>query len=101
MSIDEKEVYITENGRGRASIVERDDGFFCIYVHWIWFQSEKMVFHVELGGRTTWHGDKTPLEQLYHDIEPKQGLYQTLDDARREIRGLSGFSDAALRAMIP
>jgi hypothetical protein len=33
MPVDELEVYVTRNGVGRAAIVRRSDGLFCIYRH--------------------------------------------------------------------
>ncbi len=36
MAIDEVEVYVTPDALGRAAIVRRSDGFFCIYLHWKW-----------------------------------------------------------------
>ena len=40
--------------------------------------------------------DNTPLAALYEDIEPKPDIYGTIDDARRQIRTLTGFSEALL-----
>jgi hypothetical protein len=97
MSIDELEVYITPDGLGRAAIVRRNDGLLCIYVHWIWPESVRAALRITGDGPTNWINDKTPLPTLYKHISPEQGLYGTLDDARRAIKSLRGFSEAALR----
>jgi len=100
MSIDELEVYITPDGLGRAAIVRRNDGFLCIYVHWILAESVRVALRIADGGRASWINDKTPLPILYdeHNTSPEYGLYGTLDDARRAIRSLEGFSEANLRS---
>jgi hypothetical protein len=97
MAIEELEVYVTPNGLGRASIVRRNDGFLCIYLHWKWSEAFLKRHHLDAGGRTSWLDDRTPLDLLYQDREPESGLYGALDDARREVRSLPGFSDAALK----
>jgi hypothetical protein len=98
MSIDELEIYITPDGLGRAAIVRRNDGLLCIYIHWILAESVKVALGITEGGRTSWIGDKTPLLTLYEHASPEHGLYGTLDDARRAIRSLKGFSEADLRS---
>jgi hypothetical protein len=80
--MNEVEVHITECGEGRTAIVRRDDGAYCIYVHWMW---------PEAGRRATWRDDTTPLDVLYEAKEHLQGLYGTVADARNEINSLPGF----------
>jgi len=92
--IDEQEVLITPDGLGRAAIVKGPDGRLCIYVHWIWDEETKVTFNVAPVDRTTWICDQTPLDKLYEDLEPESGIYGTMDDARRAISVLRGFSDA-------
>ena len=97
-SINEVEVWLSADELGRAAIARRNDGLLCIYVHW------KLAPDVLANGRfkippgyaTTWTDDTTPLAALYEDIEPKAGIYGTVDDARREIQNLPGFADARL-----
>jgi len=63
MSIKEVEVWLSGDGLGRAAIARRDDGLFCIYVHW------KLAPDVLANGRfktppgyaITWIEDNTPL----------------------------------------
>jgi hypothetical protein len=97
MTINELEVYLTPDGLGRAAIVRRSDGLLCIYVHWNWSDAVLKAHNLDAGGRTNWFNDSTPLTALYQDIDPESGLYGTLDDARRQVRSLRGFSDAVLR----
>ena len=44
----------------------------------------------------SWDDDRTPLALLYEDKQPLIGIYETIDDARRELRSLEGFADASL-----
>jgi hypothetical protein len=97
MTIDELEVYLTPDGLGRAAIVRRSDGLLCIYVHWKWSEAVLKTHNLDAGGRVTWINDNTPPAVLYEDREPESGLYGELDDARRQVRSLPGFSDAVLR----
>ena len=89
MPVDEVEVYVTRNGLGRATIVRRSDGFFCIYRHFR-----------ESGN---WLKNDNAVLLCYDDPDPEQvarplvGVYGTVGDARKELRSMSGFSDA-LRA---
>ena len=89
MPVDELEVYVTPNGLGRAAIVRRSDGFFCIYRH------------IRESGN--WIDDDNAVQLRYDDPDPEQvaeplvGIYGTVADARRELRGMPGFSDAVLR----
>ena len=86
--ISEVEVYVTRNGRGRAAIVRRSDGFFCIYRH--------------LRESGSWMEDQDPVLLCYDDPDPEQvaqplvGIYGTVADARNELRNLPGFPDACL-----
>jgi hypothetical protein len=99
LSINEVEVWLSGDGLGRASIARRNDALLCIYVHW------KLAPDVLANGRfktppgyaRTWIEDHTPLAALYEDIEPQPGIFGTVDDARREIRTLAGFSGAVLQ----
>jgi hypothetical protein len=92
----EVEVYVTLNGRGRAAIVRRPDGFLCIYKWWKLTQDflpERFV----PSQYPTWTDDPTPPAVLYDEYtEPLIGIHGTVDDARRELRSLPGFEDAAL-----
>jgi hypothetical protein len=94
VSIDELEVYITPDGLGRAAIVRRDDGLLCIYVHWKWSESTLKQLEVAGDSRLSWRDDRTPISMLYEDREPEPSLYGTLDDARRELRGMPRFAEA-------
>jgi hypothetical protein len=94
-AIDEVELYITSDGFGRAAIIRRGDGLFCLYVHWIWAQ-ESQVGVIAPGGRATWFNDSTPLSELYKDIVPEPGVYGELEDARKAMRSLRGLKDAGL-----
>lgn len=96
MNTEELEVYVTPDGLGRAAIARRTDGLFCIYVHWIWAEHARMVSNLEKGGRASWWSDTTSASILYEDASPEPGLYGALDDARRQIRSLRGFSQATL-----
>ncbi len=100
VSIKELEVYVTQDGLGRAAIVERDDRLLCIYMHWQWSVDDRGMFNIEGKGLKGWIDDETPVTLLYEDREPETGLYGTLDDARRQIRSLKGFSDAQLKPLI-
>jgi hypothetical protein len=85
MDVDEAEVWVRRDGHGRAAIVRRTDGFFCIYL-WHYF------------------AESIPVALLYEDpdypelyAKPQPGIYGTVEDARRELRSLTGFSDAILK----
>jgi len=96
--INEVEVWLSADGLGRAAIARRDDSLLCIYVHWK-LAPDVLAnggFKTPPGYATTWADDNTPLAALYEDIEPKPGIYGTVDDARREIQKLSGFAGARL-----
>lgn len=58
MPINDVEVHVTRDGHGRAAIVRRDDGFFCIYRH------------VRLSG--SWMEDDDPPLLCYDDPDPEQ-----------------------------
>jgi hypothetical protein len=96
MAVDEVEVYLTPDGLGRAAIVRRSDGFFFIYVHWL-LAPEYRTGVFLAGGPTSWIDVNTPVDDLYRGMRPESGILGTLDDARRELRSIRGFSDALLR----
>ena len=96
MSTEELEVYITPDGLGRAAIVQRADGLICIYVNWIWAESARVISNIRVAGRTSWRDDPTSTDDLYKDATPESGLYGTIDDARRHIAKLPGFSEATM-----
>ena len=98
MNTQELEVYITPDGLGRAAIVRRPDGLLCIYVHWIWSDGAMESTGLQRQGPSSWHNDKSTPSELYADVRPEPGLYGTLDDARRQIRSLNGFSEALLKS---
>jgi hypothetical protein len=79
-SVEEWEVYVTPGGRGRAAIARRDDGRFCIYLRW------------RVSG--SWMDDDPDPDEVAY---PEEGQYGVLEDARRRVRSLRGFSDAILR----
>jgi hypothetical protein len=79
-SIDEWEVYVTPGGRGRAAIARRDDGLFCVYMHW------------RVSG--SWMDDDPGPDEVAH---PREGHYEAIEDARQQLRRLRGFADAILR----
>src|ERR1700733_497769 len=97
MAIDELEVYLTPDGLGRAAIVRRSDGLLCIYLHWKWSEAVLKTHDLDARGRTSWFNDSTPPAVLYQDRDPEPGLYRALEDARRQVRSLRGFSDAVDR----
>ena len=98
-TIDEVEVWITPDGLGRAAVVRRDDGLFCIYVHWKLAPSVIAVSNVRVPGdyATNWLEDRTPTAKLYEDVDAEPGTYETIEAARLGIRSLSGFSKATAR----
>jgi hypothetical protein len=79
-SVDELEVYVTPGGRGRAAIVRRGDGQYCICLRW------------RVSG--SWMDDDPNADEGVH---PEEGLHATIEDARIHVRNLRGFSDAILR----
>lgn len=89
MPVDELEVYVSRDGLGRAVIVRRSDGLFCIYVHARW--------------SGTWMEDDDPVRLRYDDpnpeeiAEPETGLYGTLEDARKQIQYMPGFLGAIIK----
>jgi hypothetical protein len=97
-SINEVEVWLSSDGLGRAAIAGRNDGLLCIYVHWKLAPSilANGRFRTGPGYAFTWAEDDTPLAALYEDREPNDGIYGTVDDARREIKNLPGFAGARL-----
>jgi hypothetical protein len=83
------------NGLGRAAIVRRDDGLLCIYRHWIIEESARKALNLVGEWRTSWLTDeRTPPSILYDNADPEPGLYGTVEDARRQVKSLPGFSDA-------
>lgn len=96
MTIDEVEVYLTPDGLGRAAIVRRSDGLFSIYVHWMMAQEHRRgIFAADKP--TSWINDNTPVSDLYEGVPPESGIFGTIDDARRQVRSLRGFSEAVLK----
>jgi hypothetical protein len=89
MTIDEVEVYVTRDGLGRAAIVRRSDGLFCIYYHGRWSGN--------------WLEDDNPVLLRYDDpnpeevAEPAVGIYGKIEDARNQIRASRRFSDALIK----
>ena len=74
MNIEEDEVWLTPDGLGRAAIVRRDDGHFCIYRF------------------LSWDGRFADVSQLYEEkipqsdepfAKPEIGIYGNVEDARR------------------
>jgi len=97
MTIDEVEVYLTPDGLGRAAIVRRSDGLFSIYVHWLLAKEYRRgIFAADKPA--SWIDDNTPISILYEGVRPETGIFGTVDDARRQVRSLRGFSDAILKA---
>ena len=92
VSLKELAVYVTQDGLGKAGIVQRRDGLIQIYIHWIW-----PVGWIA-NNITSWFDDETPPETLYEDYNPRNGFYGTLDDAHREVMSIERFSDAVLKA---
>lgn len=93
-TINELEVYVTESGLGRASIIKRADGLFCLYVHWLWDEKTHKIFRVVDRGPEDWRDGSITKFELYSDNEPEPGLYGQVEDARNAIRSIPGFSDA-------
>jgi hypothetical protein len=85
IELEEVEVHYSDDDLGRASIVKRTDGLFCIYKHW----KASDELHRQLTGTTEpvlrWRDDKTQPELLYEDVDPEIGLYGELEDARQEV----------------
>jgi hypothetical protein len=77
---DELEVYVTPAGRGRAAIVRRSDGQYCVCLRW------------RVSG--SWMEDDPDPDE---GVLPEEGLHATIEDARTHLRNLRGFSDAILR----
>jgi hypothetical protein len=96
MTIDQVEVYITPDGLGRAAIVRRDDGNYCIYLHWKLAESVKKSISLVDSGSANWLNDVTSFSLLYENAHPEPGLYGTLDDARRQLKSLPRFSEARI-----
>jgi hypothetical protein len=95
MTIDEVEVCVMANGLGRAAIVRRRDGLFCIYIHYK-LPADYMPQHFAPSKSDSWVSDRTPKEDLYKDREPSSGLFGTVEDARRHILSMPNFGEAAL-----
>jgi hypothetical protein len=97
MEIDEVEVYITRDGLSRAAIVRRSDGLFWVYMH-VALPPNYLPEVFAPSAWRSWFADTAPLAVLYEDKEPDSGIFGTVDDARRHVRSLRGFSDAVLKA---
>jgi hypothetical protein len=80
VSGDELEVYVTPGGRGRAAIVRRADGQYCICLRW------------RVSG--SWLDDDPNPDE---GVLPEEGLHAAIEDARVHVKNLRGFSDAILR----
>jgi hypothetical protein len=93
--IDEVEIYVTPNGLGRAAIVRRGDGWFCIYVH-IKLPAGYLPQRFGPSAAESWMNDKTARAELYKDKEPVNGIFGTIEDARRHVRSMANFHDAVL-----
>ena len=96
VEIDEVEVHVSEDGHNRAAIARRADGLFCIYAHCKLPRAALTGLRLVPGGNLadTWRDDHTPLEFLYRDCNPRDGIYGTLDDARSEVRRILGASES-------
>lgn len=93
--IDEAEVYVTPNGLGRAAIVRRSDGLYCIYLHWQSTYEEALAFNVLNWQRIDW--ETQPLSLLYDEYSsPERGVFGLIEDARKELAGMSQYADAIL-----
>ena len=92
--LDERAVFVTQDGFGRGSIVRRSDGLFEIYEHWLWDEETRHAFNVAPGGRISWDSDYLQTDGLYEDIEPQPGIYGTVDDAIRGLMAKAGFEGA-------
>ena len=95
--MDEAEAYITPDGFGRAAIVRRADGRYCIYQHWQWSEETATAAKVVNWKFIDWRTQ--PLSLLYDQEDPptpEQGVFGTVEDARKHIRGMQGFADAVL-----
>ena len=99
-TVDEVEVWVTQDGLGRAAVARRPDGLFCIYVHWKFAPEVIAVSNLRVprGYATNWLDDHTPIAKLYEDIDPEAEIYGALEDARRAVRSLPGFTEASLKA---
>lgn len=93
MEINEKEVHVTADGLGRAAIVERSDGLFCIYTHWMWSRAAQEAFNVETTPLKSWAENDTPLHELYEGVSPEPSIYATLAEARSALLSFPGFVD--------
>lgn len=93
--MDEIEVYVTRSGLGRAAIVRRSDGLFCVYIHRK-LPAGYLPLHFAAREVVSWANDTTPHDELYKDVDPEDSLFGTVADARRWIRGMTGFEDASL-----
>jgi hypothetical protein len=96
MEIDEREIYVTPDGFGRAAIVRRSDGLFCVYVH-VSLPPGVLPERFAPSAFVSWLSDRTPVTELYKDKDPDSGLLGTIDDARRYVHSLEGFADAVQR----
>ena len=96
MSIDEIEVYVTLDGWGRAAIVRRPDGLYCIYTHWK-FPPGYIKVRADPRVSQSWMDDATPSSELYRDKEPVRSIFGNIEDARRYIRSLPEFEEAVLK----
>ena len=86
-------VFVTKNGLGRAAIVRRSNGLLSIYRHWIWSEEDREAFNAIGDARTSWFRDETPLDLLYDGVEPELGVFNSVEDAIREIRSFPEFDE--------
>jgi hypothetical protein len=94
--INEREVYVTSDGLGRGALVEEDNGQVRIFIHWKWAPETRAAFNVAPVGALTWPEDRTLVSDLYKDVDPQPGIYDSVDAARNELLSINAFRDAKL-----
>lgn len=94
MYIDEREVYISADGLGRAAIAVRPDGFYVVFVNWIWSSSTLESMNVKNSETDSWINFDVDAQKLYKYNEPVSGILESISDARNFISSLDGFEGA-------
>lgn len=94
-AIEEIEVVISNDGLGRAAIVQRGDGLIQVYLHWLWNDETRQRLNVSSSMPRSWHGFKYDPLTFYADAIPELSIYGNVEDARAAIASIAAF-DAEL-----
>jgi hypothetical protein len=89
MDVQEVEAILSADRLGWVAVVSRPDGLFCLYEWWHWDLETQKRMRVEPIAERVWSFEFD--QAIYQHKEPLDGIYGTVEDARREGRRLLGL----------